>query len=112
MSRRSRSNFLEPFPDEGEVFQPFDQHRPLPTIKDSLKLKKVSLKVPVQVKPIDHTFFELIRSFVTLTYLKLKVVPRTTLEILRLFYKYEFRKALSNRAKLQVLMTHKIKKFV
>ena len=42
-SRRSRSNFLEPFPDEPEVFQPFDQHRPLPTIKDSLKLNKVTI---------------------------------------------------------------------
>ena len=43
-NRRSKSNFLqEPFPDEPEVFQPFDQHRlPLPTIKDSLKLNKVN----------------------------------------------------------------------
>ncbi len=31
---------LEPFPDEEEIFQPFDQHRPVPSIaKDSVRLK-------------------------------------------------------------------------
>ena len=35
---------LEPFPDDEEIFQPFDQHRPIPS-KDSLRLKKVSTYV-------------------------------------------------------------------
>lgn len=43
MSRRRSSTYLpplEPFPDEEETFTPFDQHRALPTLQDSLKLKK------------------------------------------------------------------------
>ena len=41
--QRTNSNYLpplEPFPDDEEIFQPFDQHR----LRDSLRLKKVSLK--------------------------------------------------------------------
>ena len=41
--QRTNSNYLpplEPFPDEEEIFQPSDQHR----LRDSLRLKKVSLK--------------------------------------------------------------------
>ena len=44
-SNATTSNYLpplEPFPDEEEIFQPFDQHRPLP-LRDSLRLKKVGL---------------------------------------------------------------------
>ena len=46
--QRTNSNYLpplEPFPDDEEIFQPFDQHR----LRDSLRLKKVSLKNSVYV---------------------------------------------------------------
>ena len=50
--QRTNSNYLpplEPFPDDEEIFQPFDQHR----LRDSLRLKKVSLKNSVYLKVSD-----------------------------------------------------------
>lgn len=59
MSRRRSSTYFPPpplpappppdsFPDEEEIFEPFDQHRILPTIQDSLKLKKNSTQSSIR----------------------------------------------------------------
>ena len=56
--QRTNSNYLpplEPFPDDEEIFQPFDQHR----LRDSLRLKKVSLKNSLYIHTYALSFYNL-----------------------------------------------------